>query len=93
MQKLKIFYLEGCPYCRMAVKAVEALRSEHPADRSAEIEWIEESSFPEVADHYDYYYVPSIFYGDDKLYECSPKDDYEEIKRQIENALKLAAEG
>lgn len=92
MKQLKIFYLEGCPYCRRAREAVRELTAERPAYAKAEIEWIEETRSPEIADRYDYYRVPSVFWGEEKLYECSPSDDADEIKRQMERALQIAVE-
>ena len=92
MKKLIIFFLEGCPYCRKAKDALNELKAGDPDYEKADIEWIEETRFPELADSYDYYHVPSIFCGDEKLYECSPGDDYGEIRRQIGKALKTAAE-
>lgn len=92
MKKLTVFYLKTCPYCRKAFDAVKELLAEEPHYGDADMEWIEESENPEIADRYDYYRVPSIFCGDEKLYECDPKDDYSEIRLQFEKALKLAAE-
>ena len=92
MKKLKIFYLENCPYCRKATAALKELKAENPDFEKVDLEWIEEANHPEIADQYDYYRVPSIFCGDEKLYECSPGHDYDEIKRQLGNALKSAAE-
>ncbi|MBP5465955.1 MAG: thioredoxin family protein [Clostridia bacterium] len=89
MIKLLIFYLEGCPYCRNAREAVKELQSENPVYQSAKIEWIEENESPEIANEYDYYRVPSIFCGKNKLYECSPTDDYNIIKKNIDNAFKF----
>ena len=88
MQKLTVFYLNGCPYCRKAREAVEALLAEDPAFKEVEMEWIEETECAEVADSYDYYRVPSIFLGREKLYECSPADDYETIKQNFECAMR-----
>lgn len=92
MKELKIFYLENCPYCRKAMAALKELKTENPDFEMVGIEWIEETRFPEIADRFDYYRVPSIYSGDDKLYECRPGDDYDEIKRRIENALTTAME-
>ncbi len=91
MKKLKIFYLKNCPYCRKAIDAVNELKTENPEYDKIETEWIEETVCPDIANSYDYYRVPSIFCGEEKLYECSPGDDYVEIKRQMENALNAAA--
>ena len=89
MIKLLIFYLEGCPYCRNAREAVKELQSENPVYQSAKIEWIEENESPEIANEYDYYRVPSIFCCKNKLYECSPTDDYNIIKKNIDKAFKF----
>ena len=91
MKKLTIFYLEDCPYCRKAEDALKELKSENSGYEKVEIQWIEESRRPEIADKYNYYYVPCIFCGSEKLYECSPADNYSEIKKQFESALKAAA--
>lgn len=88
MKEFMIFYLENCPYCRKAKDALKDLKNENPAYEKVNIKWIEETRSPELADSYDYYRVPSIFYGDEKLYECDPRDDYDEIRRQVEKTLK-----
>ena len=89
MEKLTIFYLEGCPYCRNAMRAVKELEAElgFDADR---LEWIEERRNAALADRYDYYRVPSVFWGERKLYECSPADDYDAIKQNLKRAFAQA---
>ncbi len=89
MEKLTIFYLEGCPYCRNAMRAVKELEAElgFDADR---LEWIEERKNAALADRYDYYRVPSVFWGERKLYECSPADDYGAIKQNLKRAFAQA---
>ena len=90
MKKLTIFYLEGCPYCRDAARAVKELRAEAPGFLTVQIEWIEERRNAKIADRYDYYNVPSIFFGDVKLYECKHGDDYGTIKQQVKRAVAFA---
>ena len=90
MKKLTIFYLQNCPYCRNAIRAVEEICAENPALKSVSIKWIEERQNPGLAEQYDYYYVPSVFLGKDKLYECNPADDYNAIKRYIQQAMNKA---
>lgn len=85
--KLTIFYLENCPYCRNAIRAAKELETELPGFSPDLINWIEERQHADIADRYDYYRVPSIFLGDRKLYECSSSHDYDEIKRQLKNAV------
>ncbi len=93
MQKLTLFYLENCPYCRKALRALEALAAEKPEYAAAEIERVEESRSPEVAARYDYYYVPTVFLGGRKLWECSPADDYGAIYGSLRAALDEALKG
>ena len=92
MKNLTVFYLENCPYCRKAADAVKELKAENPDFEKVEAEWIEESRNPEIAEKYNYYYVPCVFLGGEKLYECSPSDGSDEIKRRFEAAFKTAAE-
>ena len=87
MAKLTVFYLERCPYCVKAKKAFDELKAGNPSYTDDCIEWIEESIHPDTADKYDYYYVPSIYSGSRKLYECSPGDDYETIRDNLRKSL------
>ena len=93
MKTLKIFYLDGCPYCRNAAAAVKELRTELPGFETLAIEWIEERKNPAIAEQYDYYYVPTVFLGKEKLYECSPADDETVIAAKLKDALERAAKG
>ncbi len=87
MEKLTVFYLEGCPYCRNAEKAVEELRTELPGFQAVVIDWVEERRFADLANRYDYYNVPSIFHGEKKLYECKPGEGYDTIKQNFKRAI------
>ena len=93
MQKLTLFYLEHCPYCRKAFRVLVALAAEKPEYAAVELERVEESRFPEIAGRYDYYYVPCVFLGGEKLWECSPADGYDEILGHLRAALDAAIEG
>ncbi len=87
MKTITLFYLEDCPYCRHARAAVEELVEENPAYGGIGIDWIEESRRPDVADRYDYYYVPTVFCGDEKLYEASPLQGYASIRESLRAAF------
>ena len=87
MRELELFYLKNCPYCSKARKAIEELREENPAFAALPIRWIEESEEPELAGSRDYYYVPALFYGENKLYETDPAHDYNKIKEEIRSAF------
>ncbi|MBR1710968.1 MAG: thioredoxin family protein [Clostridia bacterium] len=86
-QSLTIFYMEGCPYCRNAKKAVQELQKADPRYASIPLTWIDENKEPELASAHDYYYVPTIYLGNRKLYEASPSQGYTEIRNEIENAF------
>lgn len=90
MEKLTFFYLEDCPYCQNAKKALEELKGEKPEYGKGEIEWVEESQSPEIAERYDYYYVPAVYAGGRKLYEASPSEGYADCKERLRAALDAA---
>lgn len=87
MKEIEIFYLTHCPYCVNARKAVEELCAENPAYASIKLSWIEESAHPELADVRDYYYVPTLFCGGEKLYEARPGHSCDVIKSHIREAF------
>lgn len=87
MKKITLFYLEDCPYCHNAKRALEELKKENPVYSEVEIDWIEESKHPEMAGKYDYYYVPTIYAGDKKLYEAKPLESYASCKENVKASL------
>ena len=90
-KKLTILHLDNCPYCRKARRALDELCEENTAYRAVTVEWIEDERESEAASRYtDYYYVPTIYAGADKLYEARPGDDYETIKAEVRKALEAA---
>ncbi len=90
MKKLLWFYLENCPYCRAARRALDELIAENPAYAAVDIEWVEESEDPVLADQYDYYYVPTFFLDGRKLSEARPGESYETCRRRVREALDAA---
>ena len=90
MQKITWFYMNGCPYCRNAQKAYGELIAKNPAFRDVEIRKVDENDEVEFANAHDYYYVPTLYVGDQKVYEADPSQGYEEIKEHVANALQLA---
>ena len=61
MKNLTVFYMEGCPYCRNARRALEELIAEKPAYKGIPVEWVDENKHPERTEGRDYYYVPTFF--------------------------------
>jgi len=90
MKELTLFYLRDCPYCVNARRALHELEQEDPAYGEIPIRWIEESEQKTLADSYDYYYVPSVFLGAEKLWEARPADGYAAIRRKLRQALDTA---
>lgn len=87
LKEITLFYLEDCPYCHYAKRALKELKQEKPEYDNIRVEWIEESRQPELVAQYDYYYVPTIFYGKKKLYEAHPSEDYAACKENVKAAL------
>lgn len=81
---LKLFYLKHCPFCKRALNYLEELRAEDPAIAALSIEMIEEEEEAEVANRYDYYYVPTFYWGEEKLHEGGIyKEELEELLRGV----------
>lgn len=83
---MKLFYLENCPHCKRARKWMEELYQENPVYKEIPIEMIEESQQAELADSYDYYYVPCFFDGNEKVHEGVASKDI--IRTIFDNYLR-----
>ena len=86
MKNVKYFYLKSCPYCRKADDYIASLCRLNPDYGAIPIERIEESEQPEVADKYDYYYVPTFYVDGVKLHESAAT--LEKVKAVLDAALK-----
>lgn len=84
MKKITLFYLENCPHCRKAQQILTTLLQE-PRYQELKVEKIEESKQPEIANRYDYYYVPTFYVGDEKI--CEGVLDKKDITEVLERAL------
>ncbi|WP_196590232.1 glutaredoxin family protein [Pectinatus frisingensis] len=90
MKTITAFYLTDCPYCHKAKKAIKELIMENEDYSAVPIQWHEENEEPDAIKGYEYYYVPSLFIGREKLYEAQPGQSYEEIKKYVKTALDKA---
>ena len=54
------------------------------------MEWIEESRQPSLAQSYDYYYVPTVFLSEQKLYEAHPGESFDACKDELRRCLDQA---
>lgn len=84
MAKVKMFIQKTCPYCVKANRYLDELRSENPEYEAVEIEKIDELQEPDVANQYDYWYVPTFYVDGKKLFEGAAS------KQDVENILKAA---
>ena len=85
-KKILMFTMEDCPYCRQALRWMDELTRDFPEYAEIEIEKIDETVYPEIADRYDYYYVPTYYVGNEKLHEGIATK--EKVQRVFECALK-----
>ncbi len=87
MKDFKLFYLKNCPYCKRAMKYLDELRQENPLYAQLELEMIEEKEQAALADTFDYYYVPTFYYKDEKLFEgAMKKEDVQKVLQQVVDA-------
>ena len=85
MKKIQLFYLEYCPHCKRTRTDLDVLLKEDRF-KGLVIEMIEESEQKELADQYDYYYVPCFYVDGIKVKEgaLSAKD--------VEEVLMMASD-
>ena len=87
MKKITMFHIEECRYCDFARKAIAELREENPEYNAVEIEMINENE-----ENYDYWSVPSLFIGHDKVFEAALFMPYETVKDGVRLAFDKALE-
>lgn len=85
MKSVKLFYLKNCPFCKKALRYIEELKAEHAELAAVDIEMIEEAELPDVADKFDYYYVPTFYVDGVKEHEGGIYP--EEVERILRKAL------
>ncbi len=79
MKKIQLFYLDYCPHCKKTRADLNVLLKEDRF-KELEIEMIEESVQKELADQYNYYYVPCFYVDGIKVKEGAlSMNDVEEV--------------
>ena len=80
MKKITMFMFAACPHCKLALKCVDELKAEHPEYAAVPLEMIDERKQPDVAEKFDYYYVPTFYVDSEKVHEGhSEKADVEKV--------------
>ena len=91
MKKIVLIKIQGCPYCEQAYKAVAELKTEDKKFSALEIEIIDENLQAEIAEKFtDYYYVPSMFIDNKKIYEAHPGESYSECLANVRKVFQAA---
>ncbi|NLW73916.1 MAG: thioredoxin [Clostridiales bacterium] len=85
MKEITMFVQKYCPHCILAKKHIAQLRAEDSRYSAVQIREIDESEQSELANSYDYWYVPSFYLGNKKLHEGHA--EYEDIKKVFDAAL------
>ena len=88
MKKITMIKIEGCPYCAAAFKAIDAVKKNYPP---VELEVIDENLQPKLAERFsDYYYVPTMYVDDKKVYEAHPGETYDECLANVQKVFEVA---
>lgn len=83
MKPVKMFTMASCPYCRQAIGWMEELKRAHPEYGAVPVEMIDETVHPEVANRYDYYYVPTYYVDGRKVHEgAATREKVEAVFRE-----------
>ena len=90
MKKIIYFYIDDCPFCDMADRAFAELAAEDGRYAAVEVDKINEKEHPEIADRYDYYYVPTFFIDGEKTFEAYFMIPYEEVREGVRVTLDAA---
>lgn len=69
MKPIKMFMMKTCPYCQKAFGWMDECKQEHPEYSALDIEMIDEREQPDVANQFDYYYVPTYYVDGVKVHE------------------------
>ena len=84
MKTITIFYLSDCPFCKKAFAYIDELKKQE-AYQAIELELIEEEEEAELANQFDYYYVPTFYIDGEKVHEGGilPEEVEEIFKKAV----------
>ena len=84
MKKITMFMFASCPYCNKAIGIQQKLLKQEKYS-GVEIEMIDEKKQPDIANRYDYFYVPTYYVDGKKLHEGAA--DEENVKAVLDAAV------
>ena len=80
MKEIILFKLASCPHCKLALKFQEELLAEHPEWRDIPLKVVDEAVEVDLANSYDYFYVPTDYVDGVKVHEGhAEKADVEKV--------------
>lgn len=85
MKKLRMFYATWCPHCHRAQKWIQELKEEEEIYDNLNLELIDYEKEPEKMEGTSFYYVPTFYLGDEKVFEGVPTKDI--VKEVFDKAL------
>lgn len=85
MKPVTMFITDWCPYCKKAFSWIDELKKENPKYADIEVKVIDEERQPEIAKQFDYYYVPTYYVGNVKVFEGGTSKDT--IRQVFEKAI------
>ncbi len=83
MKAITAFYMQGCPYCANARKAIEELYVENPKYKDIPLTWHDDATAAELYKTHPYNYVPCMWFDTDLQYEAKPGETYDQTKAFI----------
>lgn len=72
IKEVTVFIRKRCPYCKKAMRLLKRAAEEDGALAEVPVKFIDELEEPELADKFDYYYVPTFYVDGRKLHEGAP---------------------
>lgn len=85
MKPVLMFIQKSCPHSRRALQWMEELKQENPDYQQVDITVIDEREERQLADKYDYFYVPTYYVGGVKAYEGTRSKEI--VRIVLEKAL------
>jgi thioredoxin 1 len=86
MKDVQLFIQKSCPFCKQALSWMNELKSENPDYSEVAVTIIDENEQPELANQYDYYYVPTYYVSGTKVHEGAASKSI--VKEVFEKASK-----
>jgi thioredoxin 1 len=84
MKSVLLFIMESCPFCRQALSWMDELKKENAKYADVKVTIIDEQLQPDIANQYDYYYVPTYYIDGAKVHEGAASKEI--IRKVFEKA-------